>query len=274
MNLIDPVSLPARRSLRRAMLAVILIGLSPAAILPAATQESKEQPRWFGSTYDRTTMLAYGVPDSDYVMLHFSCTVGKPMVDVYVQDEESQAEEGAMLSVNLSVGRDRIAFSERAIPNEDSGGKDVEGHLPLDDTLRRILTATGTLEIAVDGHAQRYDMGGAAEPAAAMLSACDTPKPARDLDVTVTNKASRALHSLGYAEARVASFDSDAFGYEPLEPNASRTFTIPEGRDICTFDIAVTFVEESDEECCGGDVPAGTQNLCENSEFVVHDPAR
>jgi hypothetical protein len=242
-------------------------------VLPAAAQEDEEQPRWFGSTYDRTTILAYGVPDSDYVMLHFSCTVGKPMVDVYVQDEESRAEEGAMLPVSLSAGSERIEFSEKAIPNEDSGGKDVEGHLPLDDALRHILTATETLEIVVDGHTQTYDMDGAAEPAAAMLAACDTPKPASDLDVTVTNKASRPLHSLAYAEAGVASFDSDAFGYEALKPGASRTFTISEGRDICTFDMAVTFVEE-DEECCGGEEPAGTQNLCENNEFTVHDPAR
>jgi hypothetical protein len=114
-------------------------------------------------------------------------------------------------------------------------------------------------------------MDGAAEPAAAMLAACDTPKPANDLDVTVTNRASRALHSLAYAEAGVPSFDSDAFGYEPLEPGASRTFTIAGGRDICTFDIEVTFVEEDDEECCSEGEPAGTQNLCEASEFVVHD---
>ena len=273
MNLINPISLHAHRNFCGAMLAAILIGLSPGGILPVAAQD-EEQPRWFGNTYDRTTVLVYGVPDSDYVMLHFSCTTGNPAVNIHLQDEESLAEEGTLLSVILSAGGENIAFSEKAIPNEDSGGKDVEGHLPLDQTLRRILTATGTLEIVVDGHTQTYDMDGAAEPAAAMLAACDTPKPANDLDVTVTNKASRALHSLGYAEAGVASFDSDAFGYEPLEPGASRTFAIPEGRNICTFDIAVTFVEEDDEECCGEDVPAGTQDLCEKSEFVVHDPAR
>jgi len=50
-------------------------------------------------------------------------------VSVNVQDEESTAKAGAVLNVSLSTGGKRIAFSEKAIPNEDSGGKDVEGRL-------------------------------------------------------------------------------------------------------------------------------------------------
>jgi hypothetical protein len=78
------------------------------------------------------------------------------------------------------------------------------------------------------------------------------------------------LHSFAYSEAGVNSFDSDAFGYEPLEPGASRTFTIHGGRNICTFDIAVNFVDDK-EECCSMEKPVGSQDLCENNAFVVHD---
>jgi hypothetical protein len=256
------------KGIYRAFLAASLIALLPAALLPAAA-EDEEKPHWFGSSLDdRTTVLAYGIPDSDYVMLSFSCTVGKPVVSVYVQDEESSAEEGAAMHVRLSAGEEQVEFSGNAISNEDSGGKDVQANLPLDDTLRRILTATGTLEIVVDGHAQRYELDGVAEPAAAMLAVCDAPKPASDLDVTVTNGSKRVLQSFAYSEAGANSFDRDAFGYETLAPGASRTFTIPNGRTVCTFDLSVLFEEE---ECCSDLLPAGTQNLCENSAFVVHD---
>lgn len=243
-----------------------------AAAMPAIAQD-EDEPRWFGDAYDNRVTLLYGVPDSDYVMLHFSCAIGKPVVSVNVQDEESTAEEGDLLHVSLSAGGERIGFSEKAVPNEDSGGADVHGRLSLDDAMRRILTATDRLEIVVDGHAQSYDMKGAAKPAAAMLAACDAPRPENDLDVTVTNGASLPLESLAWSEAGVDSFDSDGFGYEPLEPGASRAFTIPGGRDICTFDIAVLFADEGedDEECCREPQPAGTQDLCENGEFVVHD---
>lgn len=254
----------------RTFLAVVAIAFMPAAILPAVAQD-EEAPRWFGDTYDNTTVLAYGVPDSDYVMVSFSCAAGRPLVDVYVQDEESSAEEGSTVSVRLSAGGERVEFSQQAMPNLDSGGADVEGQLPLDETLRRLLGAAGTLEIVVDGHVQRYDMDGAAGPAAAMIATCDAPKPADDLDVTVKNEAGRPLHSFAWSQAGVDSFDSDAFGYEPLEPGASRTFTIPHGRDICTFDLSVTFAEEDDEACCSPGEPAGTQDLCQNSVFVVHD---
>lgn len=255
----------------RIFLATALTALASVVEAPATARDN-EKPRWFGSNFDDgTTVLAYGIPDSDYVMLHFSCTVGKPVVSVNMQDEESTADEGAPMHVRLSGGGERIEFSEKAIPNEDSGGKDVKASLPLDDTLRRILTATGALEIVVDGHTKRYRMNGAAEPVAAMLAACDAPRPPGDLDVTVTNKAKRPLQSFGYSEAGVHSFDSDAFGYEALASGASRSFTIPGGRTICTFDLSVTFAEKGDEECCSDGKPAGTQNFCENAEFIVHD---
>jgi len=192
-------------------------------------------------------------------------------MNIHVQDEESRAEEGAVLQVRLSAGGEAIEFSQEAIPNEDSGGKDVSGQLPLDDGLRRILTASGTLEIVVDGHTQHYDLAGAAAPAAALLAACDGALPAGDLEVTVTNEAKRAVQGFAWSEAGVSSLDSDAFGYEKLEPGASRTFTISGGRAICTFDLSVTFAEEDEEECCSDGEPAGTQNLCENSVFTVHD---
>jgi len=270
MNRIKPAN-RFEKSLCRPFFTTAVVALMAGGILPSTAQDNEKPPGWFGGADDRTTMLAYGVPDSDYVMLHFSCTVGKPVVDVYVQDEESRAAEGDVLPVSLSAGGERIEFSEEAVLNAESGGRDVVGHLPLDDTLHHILSATETLEIVVDGHTQTYDMDGAAEPAAALLAACEAPKPAGDLDVTVTNKAKRPLHSLAYAEAGVASFDSDAFGYDPLAPGASRAFTIPGGRDICTFDLVVTFVEEDDGECCSEGERAGQQNLCENNVFIVHD---
>jgi hypothetical protein len=251
------------------LLAAIMIALSSTAALPAFAQEGN-QPRWFGRVHDNIVMLVYGVPDSDYVTLYFSCTISKPVMSVNVQDEESHAEDGALIHVRLSAGGEQIEFSEKAISNEDSGGKDVKGQLPLDDTLRRILTARGTLEIVVDGHVQRYDMSGAAEPTAAMLAACDAPKSADDLDVTVTNKAKLPLQSFAYSQAGVNSFDSGELGNRSLEPGASRTFTIPDGHKICTFDISVILAKD-DAECCDMGKPAGTQNLCENAEFVVHD---
>lgn len=271
MRQTKPKATSFRRSLSRALLTVAMImlaqGLSPS---PAHAQD-EDQPRWFGTSFSNKTALVFGVPESDYVVLWFQCQQGKPVVSVGVQDEESNADEGDLMLVRLAANGEAIEFSNKVRLNHESGGIEVDGSLPLDPTMRRILSATDRLEIVIDGHTQDYDMAGAAEPAARMIAACDAPRPVDDLDVTVTNKARLPLQSFAYSEAGVNDFDSDSFGYEPLAPGESRTFTIPNGRTMCSFDVSVLFEEEEDEECCSMGAPAGTQNLCENSEFIVHD---
>ena len=270
----NQTKLPARfgEGACRAILAAILIALMPAAILPAAAQDD-EKPRWFGSAYDDVATLVYGVPDSDYVILSFSCRRGASVVKLDLQDEQADAEEGDLVRASLATNGIHVEFSDKATMNQDSGGIELHADLPLDEALRRVLTSGDEVTVTVGGQTQRYAMEAAAEPAAAMFAVCDSPRPPNDLDVTVTNRASLPVESLGYSETGVDAFDSDAFGYEPLEPGASRTFTIPGGRDICTFDMAVLFAEEAEEdgECCRVQQPTGTQDLCENGEFVVHD---
>ena len=53
---------------------------------PAAAQD-QDQPRWFGNTFDNTTILAYGVPDGEETVLVFSCRPGATIVKVDVLDE-------------------------------------------------------------------------------------------------------------------------------------------------------------------------------------------
>lgn len=262
-----------RKGLSRALLTMTMFvlaqGLNPA---PAHAQD-EDQPRWFDTSFSNKTALVFGVPESDYVVLWFQCQQGKSVVSVGVQDEESNADEGDLMLVRLAANGETIEFSNKARLNHESGGVEIDGSLPLDPTMRRILSATGSLEIVIDGHTQNYEMAGATEPAARMIATCDAPKPIDDLDVTVTNKARLPLQSFAYSEAGVNDFDSDGFGYEPLAPGESRTFTIHNGRTACSFDVSVIF-EEDDEECCSMGAPAGTQNLCEDSEFIVHDQTR
>lgn len=254
------------------LLAASMIALLSAAAAPAAAQD-EEQPRWFGDRFDNMTILAYGIPDSDYVALSFGCELGAHAVKVGVQDEQSNAEEGKLLAAHLTAGGKQIAFSGKAVRNQDSGGIELYAYLPLGAALRHVLVSNGPLEVTIAGRTQRYAMAGAVQPAAKLLASCDGSKPAKpanDLEVTVTNKAKRPLQSFAYSEAGVNAFDGDSFGAEPLAPGASRTFVIPKGRSICTFDISVIFADD-DEECCSMGEPAGTQNLCGNSTFIVHD---
>lgn len=169
-------------------LATSLIALMSTAALPAAAQND-EQPRWFSDSFDNMTILAYGIPDSDYVVFSFGCEPGARIVKVGVQDEESSAEEGELLPVRLAAGGKQIRFSDKAVRNQDSGGVELYAHVPLNDALRHILRSSGRLDITIQGRTQHYAMAGAAKPAARLLAACDVSKPANDLDVTVKGKA-------------------------------------------------------------------------------------
>lgn len=255
---------------RRAGLVATMVALGLAITLPAAAQE-EEKPRWFGGAYDSTTILAYGIPDSDYIALLFSCRPGAAAVKVSVQDEDSGAKEGQLVRVRLATAGAQVEFSDKAVANQESGGIELHAEVPPDEALRRILTSDEPLEVTVKGHTQRYAKDKGSEAAAAkMFAACDAPKSVNDLDVTVTNKAKLPLQSFAYSQAGVNAFDSGEFGNRSLEPGASRTFIIPDGRKICTFDIAV-IVAKDDAECCEEPRSAGTQDLCKNGAFAVHD---
>ncbi|MGB5904594.1 MAG: hypothetical protein WBF99_07445 [Xanthobacteraceae bacterium] len=77
MNRTKPVA-RFGNSMRPAVLAALLIALTPGVVLPASAQANEEKPRWFGTSHGNTTMLAYGVPDSDYIMLSFSDGLPRP----------------------------------------------------------------------------------------------------------------------------------------------------------------------------------------------------
>src|SRR3546814_20435304 len=62
----------------RILLAATMIALMPAAAWPATPQD-EARPPWFGDRFDSMTILAYGIPDRDYVALSFGCEPGAPV---------------------------------------------------------------------------------------------------------------------------------------------------------------------------------------------------
>lgn len=164
-----------RSRLRQVLLTIPLIALA-CVTWPAAAQDD-ERPRWYGDDYDQKTLLVYGIPHSDYVAMMFACAPGSNTVTLYLQDEHSGARPGETLPVRLQAGGRHVQFSAIGLENQDSGGADFHADLPLDDTLRQMLSADGDLAVTIKGHTERYPLTGVAEPAATLLAACDSAKP-------------------------------------------------------------------------------------------------
>ncbi|MFC4299774.1 hypothetical protein ACFO0J_17165 [Castellaniella hirudinis] len=161
--------------LRRVFLIAPLMALTLAA-WPAAAQDD-EDPRWYHDNYDQKTLLVYGVPHSDYTIMMFACAPGEKAVEIYLQDENSGARPGEKLPIRLQAGGQHIQFSATGLENQDSGGADFQADLPLNDTLRHVLSASGDLAVTIKGHTERYPLAGIAQPAATLLAACDAAKP-------------------------------------------------------------------------------------------------
>lgn len=251
----------------RSLLAVFMIAILSALAWPVAAQDGGEAPpHWYVDVYDDIAYLFFGVPESDYVMIHFSCDLGTPIISAYIQDGESTAQVDDMMHVRLLAEGVELKATGRALINEDSGGKDALISLPLNDAFRRLLNTGGTMQVIVDGHVQDYDMSTASVPVERLLEACDTLAPEDDLMVVVVNRADRPLVGLSLSEEGVSMFEGDAFGYDPLAPGDSRSFVIPNGRNICTYDLLVALEEE---ECCSEGDFVGGVNFCQNREFQV-----
>jgi hypothetical protein len=245
-------------------------GLALAFLVASAAAE--DQPRWFSFAADGATALIYGVPDSDDIALTFRCEKDKPGMTISLHHDPIKARDGDTLAVLLDAGGAKVSLSGVGRLEQNYGTLEMELRTPFDDTMRRILTAKGAMTITIEGRAQTIPMGGAAEPAATLIAACGPLRAATaaDLEVRVTNKGKLPLQSLAVREPGSIVSDSDLFGYEPLAHSKSRTFTIPDGRKICTYEIAVLF-QEDDDECCSDPIPVATQDLCKDSEIIVGD---
>jgi hypothetical protein len=252
-------------------LVVGLWALAALPIVPVAAQEDEEL-QWFGDLTDGRAILAYGIPESDYVPLSMMCDQGEREITIFLEYEAVTAKVGDEVSVRLKAGDADVVFPAVGEPQEMDDLLHLKGHAKLDAPFQAVLAAAGDLTIEVETARVTYPLKGAAEAAGHLIETCSEKQAAagEGLAVTVTNAAKLPLQSFSYSRAGVNSFDSDTFGYEPLAPGASRTFTIPDGHSICTFDVAVLFVED-EEECCSDPLPVGTQNLCEDSEFTVKD---
>ncbi|WP_319798871.1 hypothetical protein [Nitrobacter sp.] len=235
--------------------------------MPARAQTN--QPHWYGVDTGSQARLIHGVPGGDGSLI-FVCDKGTPALSFYLAHRAAGAAPGTALPVRLSNGRTAVEFRATI---QDLDRPRLAGQAMLDAPLETILASPGRLSVSAGGVTESYPLDGAAKAAAPILALCGSAAraaPAADLAVTVTNKTRRRVEQIALREPDGIERDSDAFGYDGLAPGRRRTFIIPGGAGICTYEISVLF-EEKEEDCCSDPLPIGQQNLCDDPRIVVHD---
>lgn len=88
--------------------------------------------------------------------------------------------------------------------------------------------------------------------------------------MTATNKTRQRVEQIALREPDGIESDSDALGYDGLAPGGRRSFIIPGGAGVCSYEVSVLF-EQAGEDCCSDPRPIGHQNLCDDPRIFIHD---
>ena len=234
------------------------------ALLATAGQSSAEDLVWFSNQYDSTTTLAYGMPDTDYTPIVFNCEKGDETARLFVTHDAPNAEDGQQFDVTLSSAAGSVQLLATGQFQEIDDLLHLEGQVPLDQKLVRILSSGDTLKISMGADVQEIPLTGAADEVDALVAACGAPLSQNDLEFKITNRTDTPIVSFLFSEHGVNDFDGDAYGNYVLSPGESTYLTIRDGKPACVFDLRAEFDEDAER-----DPFDGMQNLCNDDEFLV-----
>ena len=240
------------------------LGVAFAALFALAGSAYAENLQWFSNQYDNTTTLAYGMPDTDYVPVVFMCDMGDEAARLFVTHDAPDAEDGQQMSVTLSSAAGQVELSATGQFQEIDDLFHLEAEARIDHNLVRILSADGNLDISIEGETQEIPLAGASKEIGAIVAACGAPLEPNDLEIRITNKVDTPVVSVLFSERGVNDFDGDTYGNQVLAQGDSTHLVIPDGKLNCTYDLRAEFDEEEER-----DPFEGSQNLCENEEFVI-----
>ncbi len=140
---------------------------------------AKEERVWTLSGLDKKksdVSLQYGVPESDYVTIVFSCKPKSGVVDVFVSETSGKLKPGLKAAATLAAGDAKATFPGKLLVNEDAGVPSFEGSLPAKEALFAALAGgAGTLAVTVGPSKDTESLKGAGEKFAKFNAACARP---------------------------------------------------------------------------------------------------
>lgn len=148
---------------RAFLVAVLLVPLAAAA---------EENLGWHGDATSDGATLYYGIPQSGYGQLSFSCQTGSDTVTFAFFFEPVMADDGVEVTIFLQAGDIEVPIRTTGTRLLMDDQFVLEGQVVLDARLADLLTSRGTLLVFVEDGAEEYPLDGAREAAAALIDAC------------------------------------------------------------------------------------------------------
>jgi hypothetical protein len=148
-------------------LATITLVLALAA--PAAAQDSRV---WIFDDNPEAPTLGFGAPDSDDVVIAFSCEPSARRMTIVEAVASTKLTPGAAVPLKLSAGSVSLALTGDAIASETDGTVNIEVSGPPNLRVFALLKAGPTLTIEVPGAKETIPLSGAAPHVAAFERMC------------------------------------------------------------------------------------------------------
>jgi len=257
---------------------LILAGLYLTAALwmSPAMAEDVGTSDWSVSMSAEGTTVSYGEDDSGDFELSFACEADRPDLQIRLRGNLSKSiEAGKLPDVSMENDAMSVGLSKLEVFEQSTGKQEIRGQAPLSDAMRDLLVSGAPLVVTVNDTTETYPMENARDWAWQLVFGCGDKAADGNLDITIINRAGLPIQELAYSEAEMGgSIVANPLETTGLKPDDSQRFTILGGRDICTFEISAVFEEDGeDSEDSSDPLPIGTQDFCENPEFIVHVPS-
>lgn len=142
-----------------------------ACLLSVATA-AEENLGWRGEENHDGASLFYGIPQSDYAPVSFSCTPdgnGLTFIFAFVPNNSIDSAE---VEVRLQAGDIQVPIRTTGMHMEMGNLFVLEGKTVLDDRLTNLITSDGTLTVFVEDEVEEYPLEGAREAAPPLLKTC------------------------------------------------------------------------------------------------------
>jgi hypothetical protein len=144
-----------------------------ALALPALAEPKRE---WTFDDNPEAPTLDYGTPDSDEILIIFSCDPQEKRMTVVESIASKDLKPGGKATFKLTAGSQSLDLTGDAIANESDGTVSIEVNGPPNPKLFALLKAGPSMTIEVAGTKETVPLTGASAHVATFEKLCSGKK--------------------------------------------------------------------------------------------------
>jgi hypothetical protein len=147
----------------------LLCTLAFCLAMPARAEPARA---WNFDDNPEAPSLGYGLPESDDVLIAFSCDPDAKRMTIVESVEAKKLNPGGSATFRLTAGSQSLDLTGDAIANESDGTVSIEVHGAPNPRLFALLKAGPSLTIEVAGTKETVPLAGVAQHIAAFEKLC------------------------------------------------------------------------------------------------------